>query len=229
MHGRNRHRLCTAAAIGNNTTTFLLGTLAGNKIWPRETLGRMLNRPREASLFALGLSHHDEVDVDRILESVEKKLGHWRPTVQPVYAEVASAREASRLLTLGLLAMVIIVGLIGALSILNTLTLNVLERRREIAVLRAIGGTDVAIVLSYLTEGVILGALGWLAGIVLGYPASQLIVAQLGEVLFSFDLVLSLARVGQSIVFALGLSAMSSLVPAIAAAHTRSSDALRYE
>lgn len=222
-------RRYTVVGIAIDNTIFLGGTLAGKAFMPRDSLGRMLRRPHEANLFALGLSHREAPEVNRILEAVEFKLGRWRPTVQPVYAEIASAREASRLLSLGLMAMVLIVGIIGALSILNTLTLNVLERRREIAVVRAIGGTDTAIVFSYLTEGLVLGALGWFVGLALGYPASRLIVAQLGDVLYAFDLVLSAARIGQSLAFALGLSALASMAPAIAAAHTRSIDALRYE
>ena len=151
------------------------------------------------------------------------------PLIKAYYAEIASAQQASRLLTLGLAAMLIIVTLVGSLGILNTLTLGVLERRREIAVMRAMGATHSALLLAFLAEGLALGGTGWVIGLVLGYPTGYLFTRQLGQVLFSLPFVMSPLAVLASFFFCLGLATLSSLGPAFGAAQVSASTALRYE
>ena len=227
VHGQARSFLVVGIAIDN--TIFLGSTLTGKAFVPRATLGRMLYQQDQVSLFALGLVSREPGSVDEILAKVERRFRRWQPGVQPVYAEIESAREASRLLTVALVAMLVLVGLVGSLGILNTLALNVLERRREIAVMRAIGATDAALILAFLTEGLALGGLGWLLGLALGYPFGHLFTAQLSRVLFSLGFVLTPEAILMSFAFTLGLAILSSLGPALAAAHTSASTALRYE
>ena len=83
----------------------------------------------------------------------------------------ADALNQTRILSLLLYAMVIIVAVIGGIGIANTLTLNVLERRREIGVMRAIGAGNSHLVQAFLTEALFLGGGGYLLGLALGYPA----------------------------------------------------------
>jgi putative ABC transport system permease protein len=226
---RGEERIFRVVGVAVDNTIFLGGRLAGKAFIPRDTLTRMLGRQGQTYLFALGLAGREPAVVDEILAGIETRFGRWRPTVQPVYAEIESANEASRLLTLALAAMIVLVAAVGALGILNTLTLNVLERRREIAVLRVVGATDAALLLAFLTEGVALGLVGWLLGLGLGYPAGRLFTAQMSRVLFDLTFRFSVRSVLWSLAFTLVLAAASSLGPALAAAHTRADDALRYE
>jgi putative ABC transport system permease protein len=181
------------------------------------------------SFFALALERRDPQAADAILADVERKFASLRPVVQPVYAEIEAAKEGSRLLTIALSAMLAIVSLVGALGILNTLTLNVLERRQEIAVIRALGGTDQAIVLAFLAEGGSLGLIGWALGALAGYPAGYLFTQQLGRVLFALDYAVRPGALAMSLLFTLCLAVGASLAPAIAAAHLPTSAAIRYE
>jgi len=229
VQANGRSRTFTVVGIAVDNTIFLGSTLAGKAFMSRASLARLLGQEDGVNLFALGLASRERQVADEILAKVERRFRAYRPGVQPVYAEIESAREASRLLTLALAAMVIIVALVGALGILNTLTLNVTERRREIAVMRAIGATDAALILSFLTEGLALGSLGWLVGLALGYPVARLFTAQLSRVLFTLPLVLSARTVLGSMAFTVGLAAVSSLGPALGAAHTPASAGLRYE
>jgi len=229
VQANGRSRTLTVVGIAVDNTIFLGGTLAGKAFIPRATLARLLGQEDGVNLFALGIASRERKVADEILANVERKFRAYGPGVQPVYAEIESAREASRLLTLGLAAMVVIVALVGALGILNTLTLNVTERRQEIAVMRAVGATNAALILSFLTEGLALGSLGWLIGLAIGYPAGQLFTAQLSRVLFTLPFVLSTRAILASIAFTLGLAVISSLGPALGAAHTPASAGLRYE
>jgi putative ABC transport system permease protein len=215
--------------IAIDNTIFLGGALSGKAFMPREMLTRMIGSQGLVSFFALGLDSRDPAETNRVLADLETRFARYRPSVQPVYVEIESAQEASLLLTLGLLAMVLIVTLVGALGILNTLTLNVLDRRREIAVLRAMGARDAALVLIYLAEGVALGGLGWLIGSAVAYPVGRLFVDQMSTVLFDLPFILTWRALAWSFLFTLGLAAISSLGPALAAARVPVSVGLRYE
>ncbi len=229
VQANDQFRCLEVVGIAVDNSIFLGGTLAGKAFMPRAALAQMLGQPDRVSLFALGLATRERGAADRILADVEHKVWRWRPNVQPIYVEIQAAKEASRLLTYGLVAMVFLVALVGALGILNTLTLNVLERRREIAVMRAMGATDAALLVSFLAEGIVLGLLGWGLGLAIGYPSGRIFTAQLSRVLFSLDYVVSLSAVLVSVAFALGLAILASLAPALGAAHTQASAALRYE
>jgi len=226
---RDQSRMFRIVGIAVDNTIFLGGTMAGKAFIPRQELARMLGHQDQVSLFALGLDEQDPQAVDHVLARLEARFRRWRPTVQPVYVEVESAQEASRLLTIGLLAMLIIIALVGSLSILNTLTLSVLERRREIAVLRVIGSSDRALLVIFIGEGLILAILGWTMGVVIGYPAGRFVTRQLGQVLFALDYAFTAKTIALSLIYTVGLSLVASLAPALAAAHTRASVGLRYE
>ena len=227
VQGQARFFRVVGIAIDN--TIFLGSTLTGKAFLPRSTLAGMLRQQGHASLFALGLASREPRIADEILAEVEHKFRRWRPLVQPVYAEIEAAREASRLLILALVAMLVLIAFVGSMGILNTLTLNVLERRREIAVMRAIGATNAALVLTFVMEALALGGLGWFLGLVIGYPCGRLLTRQLGQVLFSLEFVFSPQAVLGSLAFTLTLAVVSSIAPALAAAHTRAATALRYE
>jgi putative ABC transport system permease protein len=224
-----QERIFRVVGVAIDNTIFLGGQLEGKAFVPRDTLTRMQGRQGQTSLFALGLDGREPAVVDDILAGVETRFARWRPGVQPVYAEIESANEASRLLTLALSAMIVLVAAVGALGILNTLTLNVLERRREIAVMRVVGATDPALLLAFISEGLALGGVGWIIGLALGYPAGRLLTTQMSRVLFELRFFFSPQAVLMSLIFTLALATVSSLGPALAAAHTRADDALRYE
>jgi putative ABC transport system permease protein len=125
--------------------------------------------------------------------------------------------------------MSLLIGAMGALGVLNTLTLNVLERRREIGVLRSIGAGDANIAQIFLTEGLALGLGGWVVGLLIGYPLGMAFVSLMGSTLFKMDYIFSPGMVGVSFIFAMVLAIAASIAPAIGAARMRVGEALRYE
>jgi putative ABC transport system permease protein len=79
-------------------------------------------------------------------------------------------------------AMAIIIGLVGGVALSGILSLNVLERRREIGVMRAIGASSAAIAGMFIGEGVLLAWLSWLIAVVLSIPAGYGFTQVLSEV-----------------------------------------------
>jgi putative ABC transport system permease protein len=125
---------------------------------------------------------------------------------------------------------------VGAIGIANTMFMSVMERTRQIGVLKALGTTNVEINLLFITESSIMGFIGGMLGIFLGFIASG-IVSEIGFIFAgagargvssSFTVItpdLILLALGFSIV----IGALSGLLPARRASKLQPVEALRYE
>ncbi len=77
--------------------------------------------------------------------------------------------------------MALLLGVVGGLGLAGTMTMNVVERSREIGVMRAIGARDSAVLLVFLAEGLLIGFLAWLVGVIVSLPISKLLSDALGQ------------------------------------------------
>lgn len=84
--------------------------------------------------------------------------------------------------------MAVIIGGVGSIALSGALSLSVMERRREIGVMRATGASSGVIARLFIGEGLLLGWLSWLIALPLGLPAGQLMLRGLGAAI-GFDLV----------------------------------------
>jgi putative ABC transport system permease protein len=118
--------------------------------------------------------------------------------------------------------------LIGGMSVVNTMTMSVSERTREIGIRKAIGASHGAIMRQFVAESGLIGLVGGLTGLIIG-TLITMALNQAGEasgtVLF---LVTARLAIG-SLVFALGLGALAGLYPAWHAARLSPVRALRFE
>lgn len=222
-------RAFRVAGITIDNSIFLGSTVAGKVFLSEDIVERMQNRQGWATFFALQFDAHDPDTVEKRLGELSARFKRYQIGSDSAYREVRGAKEQSRILSLALQVMSLIVGAIGGLGVLNTLTLNVLERRREIGVLRAIGATNVSLIQVFLTEGLALGFGGWIIGLGIGYPLGQFLVNLMQSVLFHIDYMFSPAMVLASLVVAIGIAVLASLAPALGAARLRAGQVLRYE
>ncbi len=82
-----------------------------------------------------------------------------------------------------LLAMAVLLGIVGGLGLMGTMSINVIERTREIGVMRAIGATDGAVLRIVLIEGLLIGIISWIIGGLIALPASSFLTNTVGEAL----------------------------------------------
>jgi putative ABC transport system permease protein len=130
-----------------------------------------------------------------------------------------------------LLVMSGIVGGVGGLGLMTTMSLNVLERRREMAVMRALGATPRTVWLMIVAEGVVIGLLGWVIAAVLAWPISKAVGNSFVRVLFRSGLDFTFEPMGLLIwmVVSIGLSAAASFLPAWRASRITVRESLAYE
>lgn len=139
--------------------------------------------------------------------------------------------ERFNLLTVILSIMAALIGLVGGLGLMGTMSINVLERTKEIGILRAIGASDKALHQIVVSEGVIIGLLAWLLGSLLAIPISRLMSFQIGVQLLNEPLSYSFAWYSLLLwlVVVLAVAALASYIPARNAAQMTIREVLAYE
>jgi putative ABC transport system permease protein len=130
-----------------------------------------------------------------------------------------------------LLLMAVLLGFVGGLGLMGTMSINVLERTREIGVMRAIGASGGAVRQIVLVEGVLIGGLSGLLGALIALPVSQLLSQLVGTAFLQAPLSyrFSLLGVGLWLGLVMVLAAIASVLPAWRAAQLTVREVLAYE
>ncbi len=130
-----------------------------------------------------------------------------------------------------LLAMGVLIASVGALGLMSAMSTNVLERTREIGIMRAIGASDGAVLRIVVVEGVIIGLISWVIGASLAYPVGLALSTAVGNVLFSTDLPYLFSFTGVATWFAIvaALAGIASFLPAWNASRLTVREVLSYE
>ena len=176
-----------------------------------------------ASSVALRVS--EEMRDDRDLKVGEENFSVQ--TSEQLMQSIASILGIIQTLLVGIAAISLLVGGVG---IMNTMYTSVLERTREIGVMKAIGARNYDIMAIFLVESGLLGLVGGLIGCVLGIGLARVVelygaAAGFGLLQASITPELILFAAG----FSFGLGCLSGLLPARAAAKLKPVEALRYE
>jgi putative ABC transport system permease protein len=130
-----------------------------------------------------------------------------------------------------LILMALLLAAVGGLGLTTTMSINILERVREVGVLRAIGASNVSVRQIVLVEGIIMGILSWAIGMALSWPISTFMSDQLGLALIKVPLSFQYA-IGAAVLwfFVLqGVAVVASLGPARNAVRMTIREVLAYE
>ncbi len=113
----------------------------------------------------------------------------------------------------------------GVFGVSNTMLMAVVERRREIGIMRAIGTGTGQVLATFLQESLVLGVVGGSAGILLGLLASNILtIPSLIGITITLDVPFYL--VVEALGIALGTALLGGIYPALRAARLRVADAL---
>jgi putative ABC transport system permease protein len=130
-----------------------------------------------------------------------------------------------------LLAMVVLISIVGGLGLAITMSLNVIERTREIGILRSLGAQNGVVRRVVVMEGLVIGSISWTLSIPCSIPLAIWIGNSLGNSLLArpLDYIFSIPAVLAWLGLMLAISTIASLIPAQSAAKLTIRDALVYE
>ncbi|HVF86495.1 MAG TPA: ABC transporter permease [Pyrinomonadaceae bacterium] len=188
---------------------------------------------QDSSAISVGVA--DIYATEKIAPRLRRAVGDrwtivdWREANRPLFA----ALELERRIVALIISLIMIV---AALSITTTLVLIVVERRADIAILGAMGARPRGIMLIFVIEGAIIGAVGAVAGLALGLAAcfvgDYLELVRLPADVYAINSVPFHPTVRDTVLPALvafAVSLVATIYPARAASRVRPAEALRYD
>jgi putative ABC transport system permease protein len=157
--------------------------------------------------------------VDVMQQALQARLGPGVKVERPTFRN-AAVEKMLRSFQVNLTALSMIALFVGMFVIYNTLSSAVVERRKDIAILRAVGAARGAIASVFLVEGLLVGAVGTWVGIPLGLLLSRLTLHIVSQTLVTLFLVVAIERlmitpniVITSLAIGLGASLVSVAIP----------------
>jgi ABC-type antimicrobial peptide transport system permease subunit len=146
------------------------------------------------------------------------------------FHEYTARRQGDAYLLYYLLyALALIVGVVGILGLANALVASVLERRREIGLLRAMGASGRRVAQVVWVESLALGALSWCIGVLVGLPLAYAFVQTFAWQVMPVDFYLDALAFVVMLAAVLLIATLASVAPAWRASRLRIADMLRYE
>src|SRR5215216_86980 len=130
-----------------------------------------------------------------------------------------------------LLSMVVLIAIVGGLGLAITMSLNVIERTREIGVLRSLGAQNGVVRRVVIVEGLVIGLISWAVSIPCSIPLAIWLGDSLGNSLLArpLDYIFSVPAILMWLGLMTGISIIASILPAQNAARLTIRDALVYE
>ena len=173
------------------------------------------------------------INKEKIGKDVDEALRAAGFKISDVEAGMVTRQQRSQgmnILVIFLLTMATLTAVVGSIGLMGTMGMNVLERTREIGVMRAIGAVDGEIIKSVVVEGVMIGLISWVIAAVLSFPISFFLLRIISTAMLD-TIMLENHPIGIFIWLGvvLMLSIIASIVPARSAARLTIREVLAYE
>jgi putative ABC transport system permease protein len=193
-----------------------------------------LDISNQAFSYRLMTEEHSLQKQKEVAQKLDKYLTDHGFEVNSINPGLLIQEENSRaidVLVVFLLIMALLTAFVGSIGLTGTMGMNVLERTREIGVMRAIGAVDNEIVKSVIIEAMMIGLITWFLAIGLSFPISDVLLNIISESMMGSAMDLTFAPEG--VVIWLGvvilLSVVASIIPARNAARLTINEVLAYE
>jgi putative ABC transport system permease protein len=228
---------------GDRTLSYqIVGVTSNHLSGPRiymdfRAFGTLMNRPNQVDTLRVRVNP-DRISSKAVQDSVAAQVetrfdnaglkGGDAVTNQDIFGDFTDVFD---LILTVLVVMAILLAIVGGLGLTGSLGINVLERTREIGVLRAVGASNLAVRKVVLIEGMCVGLISWILGALLSGPVGRGLSAAVIQAVMQSNLGFRYSFVGLFLwLLVVGLIGVgASLAPARRAARLTVREVLDYE
>ena len=201
---------------------------------PLESLDRVLKRMDHTYTLEVQYDRHDAASQRQQTSAlVEALQAHGVDVFSTQVLEQIKSQVTSlyRIVVIFLLVMAVLMAIVGGIGLMGMMSINVLERSKEIGVMRAIGAGTPDILRIFLGETIVVAFVSFLLSVALSWPLAWWMARLVGDAFIGMPLDFSYATQGvwYWLVIALGLGTLASLAPALGAANLSVRESLSYE
>jgi putative ABC transport system permease protein len=226
---------------GKETKWHIVGfyTITGNVSPPLlyvnyEYLSRVIGAPGQVYSLRVLTKEHDALTQkranDQLLALFEER-GIQVGSSQLGADFITSQKATTDILVYFMLVMATLIAVVGGLGLMGTMSINVLERTREIGVMRAIGASNADIQSIVIVEGMVIGLISWAISILLSFPITGVLTFGVGMAVLTAPMpaVFGMSGIIAWLIFTLVLATIASALPARRASKLTVKDTLAYE
>lgn len=199
-----------------------------------EYLSVLVGEPEMAYSLRIITSQKDSASQRRINDQVQalfEQRGINIRSTQLGADFIHDQKAQTDILVYFMLVMASLIAVVGGLGLMGTMSINVLERTREIGVMRAIGASNGDIQAIVITEGMVIGILSWAISILIAIPITNVLCFGVGMAILTAPMppVFGASGVVAWLIFTLVLGTLASALPARRASRLTVKDTLAYE
>ncbi len=199
-----------------------------------EYVSRLINLPNQSFSYRVVTDQHtlnSQEQMAATIDSTLRDLGYHVSETQAGLSTLKTTSESLAILINFLLVMALLTAVVGSIGLTGTMGMNVMERTREIGVMRAIGATDGQIMRTVMVEGMIIGMISWFLAAIASFPITLMLNRIISLAIFNSPSQFVLNPYGFLIWLGLVLvlSAVASVLPARSAARLTIREVLAYE
>ncbi len=202
---------------------------------PAPAVADVTKRANRANQVVIRTEETGAAATARMMSELDTYLKTYGVEVSPFFSRTKAQDREYAFNTFGivnqmLFSLALVMGLVGGIGLMGSLSISVVERTREIGVLRSIGGTSPTIMTMFILEGALQGLMSWLVAVPLAFLIARPVSALLGQTIFevSLDYAFNYTAVAIWLLAVLSISFLASLIPAHAASRISVRQSLAY-
>jgi len=199
-----------------------------------EFIAEKVNLPNQAFSYRITTEKSSSASLLGLIHQIDEQLDNQGYAVQSVTAGNIMRESASigvNTMVIFLLIMAVLTAFVGSIGLTGTMSISVLERTREIGVMRTIGAVDFVVMQSVIIEALVIGMITWFLAIGLSFPLSSGLLGIISTAMAGSSFSLTITPLGMLIWLGvvIVLSVIASIMPARNAARLTINEVLAYE
>jgi len=233
--------ILTIKIDGKETSWNIIGTysITGNVSPPLlyvnyEYISRLIDQPDQVYSLRVITGSHDLATQKRVndqLQAVFEERGVQVSSTQLGADFIQNQKAQTDIFVYFMLVMAILIAVVGGLGLMGMMSINVLERTREIGVMRAIGASNGDIQGIVIVEGMVIGLISWIISILLSIPITVVLTTGVGLAILTAPMpaVYGISGIIAWLIGTLLIATLASAIPARRASMLTVRDTLAYE